>query len=148
RDTRIKRGKNKVAIEIRREILHNQVASSFRNRRIEMPFHNVGVSFPRRALRGCEIRQLKPRMVCQYVDEALTDHSGRAEDTGAELFFKSLGWSAHASPLCEFSFCILSTFGPILVPRNSGLKVLRTQTTISVSAASGSTSTCNTFAPD
>src|SRR2546429_5237226 len=37
--------------------------------------------------------------------------------------------------------------GPMRVPRTCGLKVLRTQTTISVSAARGSTFAWRTFAP-
>src|SRR5690349_8034491 len=38
--------------------------------------------------------------------------------------------------------------GPMRVPRNLGLKVLRTQTTISVSAANGRTLAWRTLAPD
>src|SRR5258707_219510 len=91
--------------------------------------------------------------------EALSDRAGGAENASAKLSPKhgilKVCRGTHASPLeigllrppsaaGEGSFWIA---GPMRVPRTRGLKVLRTQTTISVSAASGRTLACRTFAP-
>src|ERR1051325_7134926 len=109
-----------------------------------MPLHDVGVFPARPAPRSGEIGQLKPGVIRKHMHEPLADHSRRSEHPGAKLFLKTLGWSVHASPLWEISCCVA---GPIRVPRNSGLNVFLTQTTISVSAASGKTSACKTLAP-
>src|SRR5205823_10073678 len=96
--------------------------------------------------------------------QTLTDDARCAEDPGAPLFIKVLSagflllsllrcaitvvvsFRAHAAPP-EGSALENSTGGPIRVPRACGLNVLRTHTTISLSAANGSTLGCNTFAP-
>jgi len=54
--------KTKSQFEIRREVFHDQIASGFRNRRVEMPFHDVRVSPAGRTFRRREIRKLKPRI--------------------------------------------------------------------------------------
>src|SRR5690242_19134823 len=99
-------------------------------------------------------------MVRQQCYEPLPDDAGRPQHTRAPFPSVWLGQYfsvvhilqvyaavAHAKPpdcrtlLSEF------TCGPMRVPRTCGLKVLRTQTVIPVSAASGKTWGCSTFAP-
>jgi len=101
-------------------------------------------------------------MIGEKFDQTLPDSAGGSENASAEFFIKS--WTVerrricgriHASPLGleygrrppRLTKNLNETTGPMRVPRNCGRNVLRTQTTISVSAANGRTLACNTFAP-
>src|SRR5581483_12305261 len=100
--------------------------------------------------------QLEPGVRGKQMHEPLADEPCRAEHAGPELAIcgrahDSGRIGAHArSPFrkAEASGGFAGErLGEIRVPRACGLKVLRTQTTIWVSAANGNTSACSTFAP-
>src|SRR5271155_1360395 len=133
-----------------------------------MPTHRVRVPLGGGAFRSGNFRKFKPRMIGEQTYQALTDQAGRTENAGFKFLaverkrtkllaaFRIVGdrvgtgigarVGAHARPPSSDEE-VTSARGPMRVPRPAGLKVLRTHTTISVSAASGSTLACNTFAP-
>src|SRR5262249_35034169 len=95
-----------------------------------MPLDSFGVGLAGRAFRGGHLGECKPRVVVEQVYEALADHAGGAEDANTESASSQRNGGHTTPPSCA---------GPIRVPRARGLNVLRTQTTISASAASGRT---------
>src|SRR5271156_169862 len=129
-----------------------------------MPTHRVRVPLGGGAFRSGNFCKFKPRMIGEQTHQALTDQAGRAENAGFKFLaverkrtkllaaVRTVGdrvgarVGAHARPPSGDEE-VMSARGPMRVPRPAGLKVLRTHTTISVSAASGSTLACNTFAP-
>src|SRR5713226_468148 len=161
-DGSIERGENKVAVERGIETLDDEAAGGFGNWRVEMPANGFGVSLAEGALGGGDFGKVKPRVITEHLNEALADHSCGAEDSCFPLFSRLLRlhvlisivlrWGIHAVPPCcdeiekpgtdssEAALESRSERGEAMrVPRAWGLKVLRTQTTISVSAARGST---------
>jgi hypothetical protein len=109
-------------------------------------------------------------MIAEHLNEALAYDTCSAEDSCLPLFGWTirlhdlisivLGWGIHTVPPCwceseklgrESGVAICEAVSergePMRVPRTWGLKVLRTQTTISVSAARGRTLAWSTFAP-
>src|SRR5689334_10097497 len=103
-------------------------------------------------------------MFGEEIHQSLPDHSGRSQHACAPLFlersdcfpFLLAAWTLAIAPALKLRVHATSPEGnaqenslggPIRVPRACGLNVLRTHTTTSPSAASGSTLGCNTFAP-
>src|SRR5438046_8987658 len=99
-------------------------------------------------------------MISEKFDETLPDRAGGPENACAEFFIKSrtverrrICSRIHASPRgielwqapAPFNEEFECPTGPMRVPRNCGLNVLRIQTTISVSAAKGRSLACKTF---
>ncbi len=103
RDRRIERGKNKVALQRRREASYHQVAGSSGNRRVEMPANGLRIRFPGRALGGGYFGQLEPRMIRKQTHQSLADQTGRAEHAGTQLSVKARSWRAHACTLASES---------------------------------------------
>src|SRR2546429_6670894 len=163
-DGRVQRGKNKIAIECRRDPFYNQVARCFGNGCLEVPANGFGVRPSRRSFRSGNLRQFEPRVFGEQLHQSLPDDAGRTENSGVPFSSHVLdplvfllasrrlaippvpSLRVHAAPP-DRSASERSPGGPIRVPRACGLKVLRTHTTISLSAASGSTLGCSTFAP-
>src|SRR5258706_6480214 len=124
-----------------------------------MPVHGVGIFLAGGTLGRSDFSKFKPGMIGKQLDQALADGAGGAKYACTKLpikpRFQRTPNGTHASPrrleLWQLSVAGNEEFGgalgPMRVPRNCGLKVLRTQTTISVSAASGKTLACRTFAP-
>src|SRR6202171_2389014 len=139
RNRRIECGKNEVALQRRAQTPDHQVARNSGNRRVEMPAHCFSLGLPGRTFRGCDFGEFKPRMIREQAHDTLTDQASRAEHADAKLLLQSRRLPAHTTSSC----CA----GPMRVPRKWGLNVLRTQTVISASSASGSTWGCRTFAP-
>jgi len=86
RDGRIERGKNEVAIERGIETFDDQIARDCGNWSFEMPVNGFGVRFAGGTLGGGDFGELKPGMIREEMNEALADHAGGTEDTGANLF--------------------------------------------------------------
>src|ERR1700687_1621539 len=114
-----------------------------------MPAHGLRVGLTGGTFRDGDFGQFEPRMIGEHFYQTLADNSGGAEDAGFPFFFTFDVFTIHV-----FTFDIfmlrdghseplrLDDFwkaAPIRVPRKCGLKVLRTHTVISVSAASGKT---------
>ena len=136
----IKRGKDEVTIERRRGVLHDEAVGGLRDGAGEVPAHGVGIAIAGGALRRGNFGELEPGMLSEKMDEALADNAGGAEDSGAPApLFLRTRYAIHAAPPGRGE--------PMRVPENLGLNVLRTQTVIPVSAASGRTWGCRTFAP-
>src|ERR1700730_11936196 len=120
-----------------------------------MPANRFRIGFSGRALRGGNVGEFEPRVVCEQTYDALADEAGRTEHARAQLFVESRRLSAHARSLlagaqrllAAYAGCAPTGAGPMRVPRAWGLNVLRTQTVISVSSASGSTCGWSTLAP-
>src|SRR5205807_6331741 len=160
---RIQRRKNKVAFERRLHAFHHQFSPHPGNRRLQVPANRFGKGSPRGPFRRRNFGQLEPRVFGKQVHQSLPDDAGCAQHSGPPFLLHLLhpllllAWlhflippilnlRAHTAPP-EGSALEHSLAGPIRVPRACGLNVLRTHTTISLSAASGSTLGCSTFAP-
>lgn len=87
-DGRIERGEDEVAVESRVETLDNEVASGFRDRRVEMPADGFGVGLAGRTLRGGDFGEIEPGMIAEHLNEALADDTGSAEDSRLPLFLR------------------------------------------------------------
>src|SRR5947209_9963578 len=118
----------------------------------------------RLSYRRVNLLLFEPLMLGEQLHQSFPDDAGRTENSGVPFSSHVLdplvfllasrrlaippvpSLRVHAAPP-DRSASERSPGGPIRVPRACGLKVLRTHTTISLSAASGSTLGCSTFAP-
>src|SRR5712671_184310 len=112
-----------------------------------MPAHRFRIGLAGRALGGGYFGQFKPWVIGEQAYDALPDQARCAEHACAKLFIGLLRLRAHADSLLAGAQHCCAPTGAIRVPRTCGLNVLRTQTVISVSWASGRTRGCRTFAP-
>src|SRR5712691_4551601 len=169
-DGGIEGGENEVAVERGIETFHDEIASFCWDGHVEMPANGFGVGLAGRTLGGGNFGEVEPRMIAEHLNEPLADDAGGAEDSCFPFLVRAFGlhvlisvdlrWGTHAAPpsrdeiekleleSCEVVRESRSERGePMRVPRAWGLKVLRTQTIILVSAARGRTFSWRTFAP-